>query len=185
MTGSRGPILLMLALWAATVLCQPLEVQLVHLNDNHARWGLPAGNDGRSAAIPLLRRSRARRPPRFLPPCSPSYDPADTNFGTQCEGDKVDACFGGFAKQATVIDEARQAAAARGVDTLVLHAGDQYTGTLWDAVYTKEGIQIAPEFLEMIGVQAFVSPGPPPRWLPPALPHGPPLALAQLCWPLA
>ncbi|EFN56515.1 hypothetical protein CHLNCDRAFT_144120 [Chlorella variabilis] len=83
------------------------------------------------------------------------YDPADTNFGTQCEGDKVDACFGGFAKQATVIDEARQAAAARGVDTLVLHAGDQYTGTLWDAVYTKEGIQIAPEFLEMIGVQAF------------------------------
>lgn len=43
------------------------------------------------------------------------------------------------------------------MDTLVLHAGDEYTGSLWDAVYTKEGVQVAPYYLEQLGVQAFVS----------------------------
>ncbi|KAL4425700.1 hypothetical protein ABPG75_009716 [Micractinium tetrahymenae] len=83
------------------------------------------------------------------------FEPADVNFGTQCDGAASAACFGGFARLSTAISEAKAAAARDGMDTLVLHAGDEYTGSLWDAVFTKEGIQIAPAFLTQIGVQAF------------------------------
>lgn len=83
------------------------------------------------------------------------FEPADVSFGTQCAGNMSAACFGGFARLSTAISEAKAAAARAGMDTLVLHAGDEYTGSLWDAVYTKNGIQVAPAFLEQIGVQAF------------------------------
>jgi hypothetical protein len=79
------------------------------------------------------------------------------NFGTQCDGDKAATCFGGFPRQATAVNAARAAAAQRGVDTLVLHAGDQFTGSIWDAVYTKNGDFVATQFLVDLGVQAFVS----------------------------
>ncbi|KAL4445897.1 hypothetical protein ABPG77_009096 [Micractinium sp. CCAP 211/92] len=83
------------------------------------------------------------------------FEPADASFGTQCDGNASAACFGGFARLSTAISQAKAAAARDGMDTLVLHAGDEYTGSLWDAVFTKEGIQVAPAFLEQIGVQAF------------------------------
>ena len=60
-----------------------------------------------------------------------------------------------MARQVAAINAARAAAARRGVDSLVLHAGDQYQGTLYDAVFTKNGVQIAPELLRLMGVQAF------------------------------
>jgi hypothetical protein len=83
--------------------------------------------------------------------------PADPLFGPQCGGGKEATCFGGAARQATAIKAAQVKAAARGADTLMLHAGDQLSGTVWDTVYTKRGVQIAPEFLDALGVQAFVS----------------------------
>lgn len=83
------------------------------------------------------------------------FEPADVSFGTQCAGNTSAACFGGFARLSTAISKAKAAAAQSGMDTLVLHAGDEYTGSLWDAVFTKEGVQVAPAFLEQIGVQAF------------------------------
>ena len=58
-----------------------------------------------------------------------------------------------MARLATAIQDAKAAADAAGKDTLVLHAGDQFTGTVWDEVYTSQGIQIAPGFLEELGVQ--------------------------------
>jgi hypothetical protein len=98
------------------------------------------------------------------------------NFGTQCDGDKAATCFGGFPRQATAVNAARAAAAQRGVDTLVLHAGDQFTGSIWDAVYTKNGDFVATQFLVDLGVQAFVSVGLSWRELP-ALP----LRLLRCC----
>lgn len=84
------------------------------------------------------------------------FEPADVQFGTQCNGTRgEEVCFGGVARQVSAINSARAAAARRGVDTLVLHAGDQYTGTLYDAVFTKKGQQIAANFLRLMGVQAF------------------------------
>eukprot|EP00887_Chlorella_sp_A99_P005509 scaffold1.g5509.t1 len=70
----------------------PETVEVLHINDNHARFQM---EDSRDANCPA----------------------SDTHGA---------ACFGGFARQAGAISAARAAAAARGVDTLVLHAGDQF-----------------------------------------------------------
>ena len=91
-----------------------------------------------------------------FPPPHCRYEPADVQFGTQCDGARgEEVCFGGVARQVAAINAARAAAARRGGDSLVLHAGDQYQGTLYDAVFTKNGVQIAPELLRLMGVQAF------------------------------
>ncbi|PSC75913.1 5 -nucleotidase isoform B [Micractinium conductrix] len=116
--GLKVPLFLLSACSRASA--SEFSLDILHLNDNHAR-----------------------------------FDPADANFGTQCSGGAADACFGGMARLATALDDARAAAAARGADTLVLHAGDQLTGTLWDSIYTRNGTQIAPDLLEMLGVQAL------------------------------
>jgi 2',3'-cyclic-nucleotide 2'-phosphodiesterase (5'-nucleotidase family) len=63
-------------------------------------------------------------------PEPPRFEPADTNFGSGCEGSDADACFGGFARQATAIKAAQAAAAAADRDSLVLFAGDQYSGAV-------------------------------------------------------
>ena len=34
-------------------------------------------------------------------------------------------------------------------------AGDQFTGTVWDVVYLKNGTQVAPPFLNALGLDAF------------------------------
>lgn len=94
--------------------------------------------------------------PRLTHLTNRRFEPADVQFGTQCEGTRgEEVCFGGVARQVASINAARSAAARRGVDTLVLHACDQYTGTLYDAVFTKKGQQIAADFLTLMGVQAF------------------------------
>lgn len=82
--------------------------------------------------------------------------PADYGFSANCEGDKGDACFGGMARQATVLNAQRAAAADRGVDTLTIHAGDQFSGTVWDDVFVRKDVQIAPRLLKDLGIQAFV-----------------------------
>lgn len=88
------------------------------------------------------------------------YDVASTGFGS-CASTDVDgaACFGGMPRMATAIEAARQQAAAAGSDSLVLFAGDIYSGTSYDVVYTSQGDQIAPEFLAALGVQAMVRAG--------------------------
>jgi 5'-nucleotidase len=84
------------------------------------------------------------------------YDPSDANFGTTCDLENgAPTCFGGVARLATAIAEAKAEGAAAGMDTLVLHAGDQFTGTLWDVVYTSNGYLIGAPFLKELGVQAF------------------------------
>lgn len=60
------------------------------------------------------------------------FTPADELFGPACDGAAADACFGGMARQATAIKAAKAAAQRRGADALVLHAGDQFSGTVWD-----------------------------------------------------
>ena len=52
------------------------------------------------------------------------FEPADRSFGPCTD---PAACFGGFARQATAIKAAKAAAAANGIDTLVLHAGEYET----------------------------------------------------------
>ena len=84
------------------------------------------------------------------------YTPADSGFGPNCDGSDAEACFGGFARQAAIIKESRAAAAAAQRDTVVLHAGDQFSGTVWDTLFTKKGLQIGPDFLNEMGVQAMV-----------------------------
>lgn len=58
-------------------------------------------------------------------------DPADASFGTNCGNVArgAPACFGGAARLATALNEARAEGAAVGMDSLVLHAGDQFTGS--------------------------------------------------------
>ena len=56
-------------------------------------------------------------------------DPSDVNIGTTCDLDAgAPTCFGGLARLATALAEAKAEGAAAGMDSLVLHAGDQFTG---------------------------------------------------------
>lgn len=88
------------------------------------------------------------------PPTPARYDVSNSNFAS-CEPGKGAACFGGMPKLATAIGAARAAAAAAGDDSLTLFAGDIFAGTSYDVAYTSQGDQIAPEFLEALGVQAM------------------------------
>lgn len=72
---------------------------------------------------------------------------------TPCDDDDVDSCFGGFARLQTAAAAARAAAPG---DSLLLHAGDQFFGTLFDVAYTSRGDQIHHLFLNKLGVDAFV-----------------------------
>lgn len=125
-----GPTPGTLAFWAVALLAigacavnaagLGVEIQVLHFNDNHAR-----------------------------------FTPTDAQYGSLCDDPGAVACFGGFARQATAIKAAKAAALQRGVPSLVLHAGDQFTGTSWDTVYTAEGVQVAPDMLQELGVQAM------------------------------
>ncbi|KAI8111919.1 hypothetical protein M9435_004416 [Picochlorum sp. BPE23] len=78
------------------------------------------------------------------------YTPATLSIGDCPEGSE-DVCFGGMARIQTAVDTLLSEANNAGQDSLVLHAGDQFTGTIWDNIYTKENIQIAPQFFESSG----------------------------------
>lgn len=82
------------------------------------------------------------------------YTPATLSIGDCPEGSE-DVCFGGMARIQTAVDTLLSEANNAGQDSLVLHAGDQFTGTIWDNIYTKENIQIAPQFLNQLNLAAF------------------------------
>jgi 5'-nucleotidase/UDP-sugar diphosphatase len=50
----------------------------------------------------------------------------------------------------------RAEAKAAGEDSLFLHAGDEFTGTLWDYIYAREGNMVVAPFLNGLGLDAFV-----------------------------
>lgn len=94
-----------------------------------------------ASAISRLASAQQTAPTHWMPPSTSRtqvlhvndiharYDPADTNFGPTCDLEAGSpTCFGGLARLATVLADAKKAAAAAGMDTLVLHAGDQFTG---------------------------------------------------------
>ena len=56
---------------------------------------------------------------------------------------------------ATAVKAEKAAAAAAGQDVIFVHAGDQFTGTTWDYVYTSQGVQVAPLFLNALGIDSF------------------------------
>lgn len=63
-------------------------------------------------------------------------------------------CYGGFARVAHVVRQARAAAAAgKGPPVLYLNAGDTYTGTSW---FTVHRWRIAAEFLNLLKPDAIV-----------------------------
>lgn len=82
------------------------------------------------------------------------YTPATLSIGDCPEGSE-DVCFGGIARIQTAVDEFLSEANNAGQDSLVLHAGDQFTGTIWDTIYTRNNIQIAPQFLNQLNLAAF------------------------------
>ena len=82
-------------------------------------------------------------------------DPADSNFNLVSPANYYKA-YGGLARMATYIAQARADAAAAGQDILVLHGGDQYTGTPWDSIYTQKNNFTIAQMLNMIGFDAMV-----------------------------
>lgn len=74
-----------------------------------------------------------------------------SRFQGACDAeDKAErACFGGFAKVATVVKQKR----AEGDDLLVLDAGDEFVGTTWTTVYRGNATA---QILNKIGVNAYV-----------------------------
>lgn len=56
------------------------------------------------------------------------YDPSDVNFGTCNLEGGAPVCFGGIARLASALAEAKAEGEAAGMDSIVLHAGDQFTG---------------------------------------------------------
>lgn len=75
-------------------------------------------------------------------------EPADGAFSA-CNATRA-PCYGGLARMATVIANASADARARGCIPVVLDAGDQMTGTLWDGVY--HGLDSV-VWQNMVGVQ--------------------------------
>lgn len=75
-------------------------------------------------------------------------------FQGVCPEEDLDAgkCYGGFAKVATIIKEKR----AEGDDVLVLDAGDEFMGTIWNTVYKGEA---AARILNSMKVDAMVGLG--------------------------
>lgn len=82
------------------------------------------------------------------------YTPATLSIG-DCPKGSEDVCFGGMARIQTAVDTFLSEADKADQDALVLHAGDQFTGTIWDSIYTKNNIQIAPQFLNELNLAAF------------------------------
>lgn len=82
------------------------------------------------------------------------YTPATLSIG-DCPKGSEDLCFGGMARIQTAVDTFLSEADKADQDALVLHAGDQFTGTIWDSIYTKNNIQIAPQFLNELNLAAF------------------------------
>lgn len=80
------------------------------------------------------------------------WDAESTSF-TTCKS--LDTCFGGFPKLTSAA--AAYKASAPG-DALILHAGDQFVGTLYDAYYTEKGDVVVHKFLNLMGIN-FFAPG--------------------------
>lgn len=61
----------------------------------------------------------------------------ETNkFSSKCESLGSSKCYGGFARTAHVINEARnKAREGKGPEVLYLNAGDTFTGTAWFVVH--------------------------------------------------
>ena len=71
-------------------------------------------------------------------------------------GSDISTCFGGFAKQQSMADIIKAGAVAAGHDVLFLHAGDEFTGTVWDYVYVREGnMKPVANFVNQLGLDAF------------------------------
>lgn len=65
-------------------------------------------------------------------------------------------CFGGFAKQQTFINQERKNANSTGTDMLLVHAGDQLSGTFWDILFTSKGnFSAVTPFLRNQAIDAF------------------------------
>ena len=80
------------------------------------------------------------------------FEAQDSSFNT-CSNSTL--CFGGFAKQQAALQFQRVVAPLNNRDFLALHAGDQFTGTVWDFLYTSQNKQVAPQFLNQQGLDAF------------------------------
>jgi hypothetical protein len=121
--------------------------------------------------IPAATLTAATPPSSPPPPASPEarlrilhvndvharIEPADSNFNLATPATYASA-YGGLARIGGYAAAARAEAAAAGQDVLVLHAGDQYTGTPWHSVYTNAGNHTP--ILDMfnpIGFDAMVS----------------------------
>lgn len=90
-------------------------------------------------------------------------EPADSNFNLATPA-TYGIAYGGLARLATHVAAARSQAASAGQDVLVLHAGDQYQGTPWHAVYTRVGNHTP--IWEMLNPIAFDAMVGAPRWRP-------------------
>ncbi|PSC67806.1 multifunctional 2, 3 -cyclic-nucleotide 2 -phosphodiesterase 5 -nucleotidase 3 -nucleotidase [Micractinium conductrix] len=80
-------------------------------------------------------------------PTDSSYNPVDPS--------KYASSYGGLARLAGFVKAARGEAVAAAADILVLHAGDQYTGTAWDTHYTRNGNFSVAEVLNSVGFDAM------------------------------
>jgi len=83
------------------------------------------------------------------------YSPASLLFGECSPLEDDSSCFGGVARMKTAIQSIKESASKGKGDVLVLHAGDQFTGTTWDYVYTRNNEQVAPTFLNNLGIDAY------------------------------
>jgi len=120
-----------------------LEGRIVNCNTTSDAL-CPAGQAAPPPPALVTSKPPPAQSPSVLPPASPPstsfnlqilhindnhgrFEMADKSFGP-CTDAK--ACFGGFARQATAIKEAKAKAAAAGADTLVLHAGEHSSALL-------------------------------------------------------
>lgn len=62
--------------------------------------------------------------------------------------------MGGWPRVSTAVNSLRLQAQKEGAAFLFLHAGDEFTGTMWDAVY--QGQTVAPQLLNMVKPNAMV-----------------------------
>ncbi|GMH40257.1 hypothetical protein BSKO_08161 [Bryopsis sp. KO-2023] len=80
-------------------------------------------------------------------------EPADMYHG-MCSKEENEAgtCHGGVARMKVVIEQERAAAKARGEEVLLLDAGDDFVGTLWDHHYKGEAIS---KFFNRLDIDAM------------------------------